>query len=52
MLALGVAKTQWYNQWILHKALRQSTDKRPRELDIIHQFLGTVRVKLFIIRSK
>jgi len=41
-LALGVAKTQWYNQWIVHKALHQSTDIRPRELDMIHLFLGTV----------
>jgi len=40
--SLGVAKSQWYNQWILHNALRKSTDARPRELDIVHKFLATV----------
>jgi hypothetical protein len=49
-----VSQKHRYNQWILHrdKGLRQSRDKRPRKLDIIHQFLGSVRVKLFIICSK
>jgi hypothetical protein len=40
--ATGVAKAQWYSQFILHKSLRKSTDSKARELDIIHQFLSTV----------
>ena len=40
----GIVKTQWYSQWIKQKALQASTNKQPRELDQIHEFLKTVRV--------
>ncbi|KAF9468338.1 hypothetical protein BDZ94DRAFT_1279853 [Collybia nuda] len=36
---LGLAKTQWYTRWILSNSLRASTDKTPRELDLVHRFL-------------
>ena len=41
----GVAKTQWYTAWIKSNALRASTTARARELDIVHHFLETVRLK-------
>ncbi len=39
---LGVAKTQWYVDWIKRGSFRASTTKRARELDIVHRFLDTV----------
>ncbi|RDB26670.1 hypothetical protein Hypma_005517 [Hypsizygus marmoreus] len=36
---LGIVKTQWYSQWIKTNTLRASTDKKPREVELIHQFL-------------
>ncbi|KIJ13114.1 hypothetical protein PAXINDRAFT_181417 [Paxillus involutus ATCC 200175] len=41
-LLLGIVKTQWYSQWIQTPALRASTDKRARELDVIHRFLASL----------
>ncbi|KAG2083480.1 hypothetical protein BD769DRAFT_1375591, partial [Suillus cothurnatus] len=46
-LFLGIVKTLWYNKWIQTSALRKSTDKRARELDIIHKFLATFEVPLW-----
>lgn len=43
---LGIVKTLWYSQWIQTSALRKSTDKRARELDVIHRFLATVCTSL------
>ncbi|KIK81198.1 hypothetical protein PAXRUDRAFT_35943 [Paxillus rubicundulus Ve08.2h10] len=40
-LLLGIVKTQWYSQWIQTPALRASTDKCARELDVIHCFLAS-----------
>jgi hypothetical protein len=45
----GIVKTLWYNKWIQTSALCKSTDKRARELDIIHKFLATVRICLVLV---
>lgn len=39
---LGVAKTQWYTQWIKTNALWADTPKKERELHFIHDFLESV----------
>lgn len=41
-MSLGVAKTQWYTQWIKRNVLRQSTPRKDRELALIHDFLESV----------
>ncbi|KAG0692848.1 hypothetical protein DFH29DRAFT_881990 [Suillus ampliporus] len=46
-LFLGIVKTLWYNQWIQTSALCKSTDKRARELDVIHRFLAMFEVSLW-----
>ncbi|KIJ08421.1 hypothetical protein PAXINDRAFT_18445 [Paxillus involutus ATCC 200175] len=46
-LLLGIVKTQWYSQWIQTPALRASTDKRARELDVIHRFLASFETPLW-----
>jgi hypothetical protein len=50
ILNAGVAKTQWYSQWIARKpqTLRASTAARARELDLIHKFLETVKASLAV----
>ncbi|KAJ7046027.1 hypothetical protein C8F04DRAFT_939036 [Mycena alexandri] len=40
-LLLGVAKTQWYTQWIQTKTLRADTGLYHRELSFIHKFLAS-----------
>ncbi|KAJ7027049.1 hypothetical protein C8F04DRAFT_965686 [Mycena alexandri] len=40
-LLLGVAKTQWYTQWIKTNTLRADTDNYTRELTFIHNFMKT-----------
>jgi hypothetical protein len=40
---LGVAKTQWYTEWIKQGTLRANTTKTVRELNVIHEFLESVR---------
>jgi hypothetical protein len=40
----GVAKTQWYTQWIKQGTLRPDTAKFTRELTFIHDFMKTVRI--------
>ncbi|KAJ7059203.1 hypothetical protein C8F01DRAFT_1370784 [Mycena amicta] len=41
-LLLGLAKTQWYKQWILNSTLRKDTDAgTKRELHTVHDFLAT-----------
>jgi hypothetical protein len=39
---LGLAKTQWYGQWIKTGALRSDTEVNFRELHIMQEFLETV----------
>ncbi|KAF7346894.1 hypothetical protein MVEN_01441600 [Mycena venus] len=46
-LLLGVAKTQWYNQWIQTNALHADTKRKNRELHLIHDFLGTFEAPLW-----
>ncbi|KII89951.1 hypothetical protein PLICRDRAFT_571426 [Plicaturopsis crispa FD-325 SS-3] len=46
-ILLGLAKTQWYSVWIQGSALRTSTDKKARELDVIHRFLETFESPLW-----
>ncbi|KAF7367179.1 hypothetical protein MSAN_00977800 [Mycena sanguinolenta] len=46
-LLLGVAKTQWYNRWILKKVLRADTKRKTRELHLIHDFLETFEAPLW-----
>ncbi|KAJ7305462.1 hypothetical protein DFH08DRAFT_825153 [Mycena albidolilacea] len=46
-LLLGVAKTQWYNQWIQTNALRADTKRKNRELHLIHDFLETFEAPLW-----
>ncbi|KAJ7017492.1 hypothetical protein C8F04DRAFT_1215036 [Mycena alexandri] len=46
-LLLGVAKTQWYGQWIKTKTLRPNTEKFERELDFIHKFMQTYESPLW-----
>ncbi|KII83669.1 hypothetical protein PLICRDRAFT_180270 [Plicaturopsis crispa FD-325 SS-3] len=46
-ILLGLAKTQWYSIWIQGSALRSSTEKKPRELDVIHRFLETFESPLW-----
>ncbi|GBE87456.1 hypothetical protein SCP_1101320 [Sparassis crispa] len=40
-ILLGIVKTQWYAVWIQGSgsALQSSTEKTPRELNVIHRFL-------------
>lgn len=45
---LGVVKNQWYSQWIKNSAIRASTSKTARELDIIQDFLSTVRSMIYL----
>ncbi|EPQ57917.1 hypothetical protein GLOTRDRAFT_91486 [Gloeophyllum trabeum ATCC 11539] len=40
-LATGMAKNQWYAQWIQKKTLRAPTAKEGRELGVVHEFLET-----------
>jgi hypothetical protein len=47
----GIVKTLWYNKWIQTSALRKSTDKSARELDIIHKFLVTMHICLVLVSS-
>ncbi|TFK52674.1 hypothetical protein OE88DRAFT_1712157 [Heliocybe sulcata] len=43
----GIAKNQWYAQWIKTKALRASTPKQGRELGMVHKFLETFESPLW-----
>ncbi|KAJ6597441.1 hypothetical protein B0H10DRAFT_2087257 [Mycena sp. CBHHK59/15] len=46
-LLLGIAKTQWYTQWIKTGALRADTTTKFRELHLIHEFLETFESPLW-----
>ncbi|KAJ6459895.1 hypothetical protein C8R45DRAFT_826624, partial [Mycena sanguinolenta] len=46
-LLLGVAKTQWYTQWIKTGALRADTANYHRELNVIHEFLENFEAPLW-----
>ncbi|KAJ7731484.1 hypothetical protein B0H14DRAFT_2409444, partial [Mycena olivaceomarginata] len=46
-LLLGVAKTQWYTQWIKTNTLRANTERYARELDFIHNFLENFEAPLW-----
>ncbi|KAJ7460352.1 hypothetical protein B0H11DRAFT_2242123 [Mycena galericulata] len=46
-LLLGVAKTQWYSQWIKTNTLRADTDKFSRELSFIHKFMESYESPLW-----
>ncbi|KAJ7812476.1 hypothetical protein B0H13DRAFT_2470899 [Mycena leptocephala] len=43
----GVAKTQWYTQWIKQGTLRPDTAKFTRELTFIHDFMKTYEAPLW-----
>ncbi|PSR72636.1 hypothetical protein PHLCEN_2v11495, partial [Hermanssonia centrifuga] len=43
-ILLGVTKTQWYEAWIKGNTLRESTEKTPRELDAIHDYLKAISI--------
>ncbi|KAJ7770774.1 hypothetical protein B0H16DRAFT_1660942 [Mycena metata] len=47
-LLLGLAKTQWYHQWIQSGALRADTTVKFRELHLIHEFLETAYLTYFM----
>jgi hypothetical protein len=38
----GLVRNQWHDRFIKGKAFRESTDKRARELDVIHRSNDTV----------
>ncbi|KAJ6585872.1 hypothetical protein B0H19DRAFT_1250627 [Mycena capillaripes] len=46
-LLLGIAKTQWYQQWIKTGALRANTSNFFRELNVIHDFLESFEAPLW-----
>ncbi|KAJ7312545.1 hypothetical protein DFH08DRAFT_918005 [Mycena albidolilacea] len=46
-LLLGVAKTQWYTQWIKTKTLRPNTEAWEWELSFIHNFLQSYKAPLW-----
>ncbi|KAJ7573251.1 hypothetical protein C8J56DRAFT_1008382 [Mycena floridula] len=46
-MLLGLAKTQWYTEWIKTKSLRPSTKREARELSMIHQFLEEFEAPLW-----
>ncbi|KAF8144902.1 hypothetical protein K438DRAFT_1631086, partial [Mycena galopus ATCC 62051] len=46
-LLLGIAKTQWYGQWIKTNTLRADTTRKNRELHMIHNFLETFEAPLW-----
>ncbi|KAJ7725789.1 hypothetical protein B0H16DRAFT_1665830 [Mycena metata] len=46
-LLLGLAKTQWYNQWIQTNTLRADTPRKNRELHLIHDFLESFEAPLW-----
>ncbi|KAJ7305470.1 hypothetical protein DFH08DRAFT_721207, partial [Mycena albidolilacea] len=46
-LLLGIAKTQWYGQWIKTNTLRADTKLKERELHLIHNFLETFEAPLW-----
>lgn len=41
--SLGVAKDQWYKRWIKGGTLRGNTPRYYRKLQLIHDFLASVR---------
>ncbi|THG94335.1 hypothetical protein EW026_g7117 [Hermanssonia centrifuga] len=49
-ILLGVTKTQWFKIWIKGNALRESTEKTPRELDAIHTYLKAFEMPSWVAR--
>ncbi|PSR77234.1 hypothetical protein PHLCEN_2v7995 [Hermanssonia centrifuga] len=46
----GVTKMQWFEIWIKGNALRESTEKAPRELDAIHTYLKAFEMPSWVAR--